>query len=170
MRFAYDSTGNYVFRPNDQNKDIYCGTKNYQWYICYALNGCETGSDRTLKENIQYLNYDNLNTRAITNNNITTQDCLDFITNDYLLATYNYISDNKKSTKLSAIAQDVIANADGSDNKLGQLIVDAKDSVDEEAILTMNQTQLLNVAIGAIQSLNDKVKSLEEEIERLKNK
>ena len=161
IRFAYDSTGNYVFRPDDQNKDIYCGTKNYQWYICYALNGCETGSDRTLKENIQYLNYDNLNTRAITNNNITTQDCLDFITNDYLLATYNYISDNKKSTKLSAIAQDVIANADGSDNKLGQLIVDAKDSVDEEAILTMNQTQLLNVAIGAIQSLNDKVKSLE---------
>lgn len=166
IRFAYDSTGNYVFRPNDQNRDIYCGTKNYQWYICYALNGCETGSDRTLKENIQYLDYNNINTKAIINNSITTQDCLDFITNDYLLATYNYISDNKKSTKLSAIAQDIIVNEDGSDNIIGQLVVNAKESTVEEAPLTMNQTQLLNVAIGAIQQLNAKVNELEN---RLKN-
>lgn len=166
IRFAYNGTDNYVFRPNDQNKDIYCGTKNYQWYICYALNGCETGSDRTLKENIQYLDYYNINTKAIINNSINTQDCLDFITNDYLLATYNYISDNKKSTKLSAIAQDIIVNEDGSDNIIGQLIVNAKESTDEEAPLTMNQTQLLNVAIGAIQQLNVKVNELEN---RLKN-
>ena len=170
ITFRYDSDGNYVFRANDQNRDIYLGTKNWQWKICYALNGCETGSDRTIKENIQYLHYDNINARTIKNNNITTKDCLDFITNDYLLATYNYISDNKKATKLSAIAQDIVVNADGSDNIIGQLVVNPKDSVDEEAVLTMNQTQLLNVAIGAIQSLNDKVKNLEAQIEELKNK
>ena len=170
IRFSYDSTGNYVFRPDDQNKDIYLGTKNYSWKTCYAINGVSTTSDRTVKENIQYLDYNNLNTRAITNNNITTKDCLDFITNDYLLATYNYISDDKKATKLSAIAQDVIVNADGSDNTIGQLIVTAQESAEENAILCMNQTQLLNVAIGAIQSLNDKVKNLEAQIEELKNK
>ena len=76
------------------------------------------------------------------------------------------MSDNKKSTKLSAIAQDIIVNEDGSDNIIGQLIVNAKESTDEEAPLTMNQTQLLNVAIGAIQQLNAKVNELEN---RLKN-
>lgn len=170
IRFSYDSTSNYVFRPDDQKADIHLGTKNYSWHTCYAKNGVNTTSDRTAKENIQYLNYDNINTKSIINNSITTNDCLDFITNDYLLATYNYITDDKKSTKLSAIAQDVISNADGSDNKIGQLIVPVKESVDENALLCISQTQLLNVAIGAIQALNDKVKNLEAQIEELKNK
>ena len=172
IRFSYDSTGNYVFRPDDQNQDIYLGTKNYSWKICYATSGVNTNSDRTVKENIQYLDYNNtnMNVKAMRNHNISTKDCLDFITNDYLLATYNYISDDKKATKLSAIAQDVIVNADGSDNTIGQLIVTAQESAEENAILCMNQTQLLNVAIGAIQSLNDKVKNLEAQIEEIKNK
>ena len=159
-----DSTDSYVFRPNDQNADIMLGTKSYSWNICYAKSGVNTTSDRTMKENIQYLNYNHINEKTIRNNNITTKDCLDFITNDYLLATYNYISDKDKSTRLSAIAQDVISNDDGSDNIIGQLIVTAQESAEENAILCMNQTQLLNVAIGAIQSLNDKVKSLESEL------
>lgn len=163
---SYDSS-NYTFRPDDTSQNVYLGVKSYPWKTVYAVNGCTTTSDRTLKENIQYLNYDNLNTKAITDDNISTQDCLDFITNDYLLATYNYPSDNKKELKLSAIAQDIISNIDGSDNTIGQLIVDAKSSANENAPLCMNQTQLLNVAIGAIQSLNDKVKTLETKIQEL---
>ena len=166
ITFHNDSTGSYVFRPNGSQKDILCGTSNYPWKKVYAQSGCETTSDRTEKENIQYLSYDNINTLADINDTITTNECLDFITNDYLLATYNYVSDVNKETKLSAIAQDVIVNIDGSDNKIGQLIVDAKGSAKEDALLCMNQTQLLNVAIGAIQQLNTKVNELEN---RLKN-
>ena len=130
----------------------------------------KTSSDRTLKENIEYLHYDNMNNQARTTNNITTSACLDFITNDYLLATYNYKNDEEKKTKLSAVAQDLLVNQDGTDNVIGNLIVECEDAVGEQGTLTMNQAQLVNVLVGAVQELSKQVKQQQELIDTLLNK
>ena len=153
------------FNPTVDNL-IRLGSTSYRWSTCYSAGGVSTSSDRTLKENIQYLPYDNINSRVKTDDAITVDDCLDFIINDYLLATYNYIADETKETKLSAIAQDIIVNEDGSDNKIGQLVVNCEEIIDENGTLGMNQTQLLNVAIGSIQALNKKVEEQQAIIEQ----
>ena len=140
-----------------------------------ATKGVSTSSDRTLKENIKYLEYSNINTLAETDDSITINECLDFINNDYLLATYNYISDESKETRLSAIAQDLMVNEDETDNKIGQLVIDHKEITKyditngEEVIHSfgINQAQLLNVAIGAIQALSIQIMELRAIIEEL---
>ncbi len=77
-------------------------------------------------------------------------------------ATYNY--KNQNETKISAVAQDVIINADGTESTVGNLIVDCEEAVDNNSMLTMNQTQLLNVVIGAFQEFikntNDRLSKL----------
>ena len=90
---------------------------------------------------------------------------LDFITNDYLLAIYNYIGQN--DTKLSGVAQDVIYNSDSTVNKVGELIVDCEEAADNETMLTMNQTQLVNVVIGAFQQF---VKDVNSEFKNINSK
>lgn len=96
-----------------------------------------------------------------------------FMKNDYLLAQYNYIGDPIEDEKISAIAQDLLVNEDGTDNKLGQLIVNCQDAVEmnkegETPKLSINQTQLLNVVIGALQRTMDKVEALEQEVANLR--
>ena len=157
IRFR-NSSGNYYFDPHASNA-VRLGSTSYLWNVVYATNGVKTSSDRNLKENIKYLKYDGVNPLATTSDEITTKDLLEFITNDYLLATYNYIGQD--DTKLSAVAQDVIYKPDSSINKVGELIVDCEEVVDNNTMLTMNQTQLLNVVIGALQELNNKVNELE---------
>jgi hypothetical protein len=142
-----------------------------------APKGVTTSSDRAVKENIKYLNYDNINTLAETDDSITINECLDFVNNDYLLATYNYIYDESKETRISAIAQDLMVNEDESDNKIGLLVTEHRevpvyDYFQGETIkhlVGINQAQLLNVAIGAIQALSKQVAELRAIIEELDN-
>ena len=137
--------------------------------------GVTTSSDRAVKENIKYLNYSNINTLAEIDDGITINECLDFVNNDYLLATYNYIYDESKETRISAIAQDLMVNEDESDNKIGLLVTEHRevpvyDYFQGEMIkhlVGINQTQLLNVAIGAIQALSRQVEELRAIIEEL---
>lgn len=140
-----------------------------------APKGVTTSSDRAVKENIKYLNYSNINTLAETDDSITINECLDFVNNDYLLATYNYINDESKETRISAIAQDLMVNEDESDNKIGLLVTEHRevpvyDYFQGETIkhlVGINQAQLLNVAIGAIQALSRQVEELKAIIEEL---
>jgi hypothetical protein len=140
-----------------------------------APGGTATSSDRALKENIKYLDYSNINTLAEIDDSITINECLDFVNNDYLLATYNYIDDESKETKISAIAQDLMVNEDESDNKIGLLVTEhieipVYDYFQGEMIkhlVGINQAQLLNVAIGAIQALSKQVEELRAIIEEL---
>ena len=142
-----------------------------------APKGVTTSSDRAVKENIKYLNYSNINTLAETDDGITINECLDFVNNDYLLATYNYIDDESKETRISAIAQDLMVNEDESDNKIGLLVTEHRevpvyDYFQGETIkhlVGINQAQLLNVAIGAIQALSKQVEELRAIIEELGN-
>lgn len=144
----YKSGENYYMAPDETNK-VRNGSATYLWNVVYSVNGVKTSSDRNSKENIKYLDYEEINQAVTIENNITTKDLLSFIINDYLLATYNYIGQD--DTKLSAVAQDVIYKHDSSINKVGELIVDCEEATESKTMLTMNQTQLLNVFIGAFQ-------------------
>lgn len=182
--FLMNSAGDYAFRPVANNKD-YLGTASYMWNTVYATNGVKTSSDRTKKENIKYFDY-GTNPETIKETNLGLNDLFNFITTDYELTTYNYIGMNKK--RLSGVAQDAICNKDGSDNMVGQLVVDCEDAVSNGAGLCIDQTQLLNVTIGAFQQFvmdtniktekletkineqNERIKKLEELVEQLVSK
>jgi hypothetical protein len=157
------SSGAGYFDPMS-NSNVRLGSTSALWKVAYVVEGVKNSSDRTCKENIQYLHYDNMNNQARTTNDISTSSCLDFIANDYLLTTYSYINDKDKKTRLSAIAQDILVDDQGNDNVIGQLIVDVEESASNNSILTMNQTQLLNVAIGAIQELSKQVEELKQRL------
>ena len=163
------SGGNYYFDPYNATGVTRLGSTSNYWSTVYATEGVSTGSDRTLKENIQYLNYDD--TVKKNDASVTLEECYNFINDDYILSTYNYKTDDTKETKLSAIAQDVICNLDGSDNKIGQMIVNCESAVygdgEQHGKLAMNQVQLLNVTIGALQKACKRINELEKRIEQL---
>lgn len=159
-----DSNENYVFRHagKDAIKGVYNGTPSYMWYVVYATEGVKTSSDRTKKENIKYFDY-GTNPDTIKETDLSLNDFLCFITNDYELTTYNYIGSTKE--RLSGVAQDIIYNKDGTNNDVGQLIVDCEEAVNNEAGLCMDQTQLLNVTIGAFQQFVKETKTKTQELE-----
>ena len=105
------------------------GGKTYSWGTVYAYYGMDTSSDRNLKENINYIrNNEILLMSSIedeieeqNSNSFTYSDLYDFVKTDLELATYNYKGKEKNS--LGFIAQDLLYNADGTDNKIGQFIV-----------------------------------------------
>ena len=75
------------------------------------------------------------------------------------IATYNYIGD--KSDKIGFIAQDLLYNADQTDNKVGQLIIDNLKYSEEDGKLTYNTNNLFGVMLGAMQVMADKIEELE---------
>ena len=154
IRWLLNSDNNYVMRPNDTNKDIMLGTSSYAWKSVTAVSVNQT-SDRTLKENINYIS----NANTIKVDSITLSDCYNFIKNDLPIATYNYIGD--KSDKIGFIAQDLLYNADQTDNKVGQLIIDNLKYSEEDGKLTYNTNNLFGVMLGAMQVMADKIEELE---------
>ncbi|MDU6996596.1 MAG: DUF859 family phage minor structural protein [Terrisporobacter othiniensis] len=164
IEFCKNTDGTYVFRPT-QHGTVRNGTPSYMWNVIYSVNGVQTSSDRTKKENIKYFDY-GTNPDTVKETDLHLNDLLNFITRDYELTTYNYIGMNNQ--RLSGVAQDIICDNDGTDNVVGQLIVDCKEAVDNEAGLCIDQTQLLNVTIGAFQQFvketNIKTQGLETKI------
>lgn len=51
------------------------------------------------------------------------------------------------------VAQDILVNNDQTENKVGQLLVDAKESYENKTPLSIKETQLLNVIGGAMREL-----------------
>lgn len=164
IEYYRDSYNNYVFRPTSSGA-VYNGSASLMWHTVYSTNGVKTSSDRTKKENIRYFDY-GTNPGTIKETNFTLNNLLNFIISDYELTTYNYIGMTKQ--RLSGVAQDIIYNKDGSNNTVGQLIVDCEEAVKNDAGLCMDQTQLLNVTIGAFQQFvmdtNIKTEKLETKI------
>ncbi len=154
----------YVFRPQASGKTT-CGTKAYPWSNIYG-NSITNLSDRTVKENIKYVSDTTLyNSEAEIENDITIQDMYDFIREDCALATYNYTNDEHKTPKLNFIANDVIVNSDGSDNKVGQLIVNP--TIDAEGgILSYDLGNYISVIAGALQQAMKKIEELEKKINK----
>lgn len=164
IRYFKNPSGDYVFRPNSTAGVLYNGTGTYPWKEVCSKNFNNT-SDRTLKENVSYLS----NANSIDNNNIKLKDLYEFMGCELPIALYNYISDTDK--KIGFMAQDVIYNTDGSDNKVGQLIVNPKSYKEEHGKLTYDVNNYISVIAGALQfsiseveNLKDKIKVLEEKL------
>ena len=162
-----NNDGNYVFRPVGTSGNISCGTKTYPWkdVSAYTINNM---SSRIKKENIEYFNdCDALNKNINKQSMINTTDCYNFIKNDCILATYNYIGQSK--TMINFIADDLLVNADGTDNIVGQLILNEIELEEGDGALTYNLTNYISVVVGALQRSIIKIEQLEHEIFRLKN-
>lgn len=158
-------SGNGYFRPTVTDVTR-LGSAQQLWNIVYSKGGVNTTSDRNSKENIKYIHKDDTC--------FSSEDMYKFMKNDYLLAQYNYIGDPIEDKKISGVAQDLLVNEDGTDNELGQLIVNCQDAIEinkegGDPKLSINQTQLLNIAIGALQKTMEKVEALEQELTNLKS-
>ena len=91
-----------------------------------------------------------------------------FVKDDLALAKFNYIG--HKETEIGFIAQDLIYNADGTENKVGNYIVDAKTAREENRTLSYNTGNYTNVLAGALKQAIQKIEELEREVEELKCK
>lgn len=120
-------------------------------------------SDRTLKENINYIS----NALTINDEAVTLAECYNFIKDDLAIATYNYIADEDKAPKIGFIAQDLLYNVDQSDNKVGQLIIDNLQGADMgkgENKLTYDSNNLFGVMLAAMQVMANKIEYLEQKL------
>ena len=169
-----DVCSNYgTLRPSS-NGGCRLGDSSYGWGYIYSKFSLQSSSDRTLKENINYIKDTSLYSTDITNE-FTYQDFYDFVKDDLYLATYNFIDDETKSKSLNFIAQDILYNEDETDNKVGQLI--CKLDMQDKGSLTFSNVNYNSVIAGAlkqsinkIETLEEEVKLLKQEIEELKNK
>lgn len=159
IRYFKNSDGNYVFRPNSQQGVMYLGTATYPFGNVMSKKLTQT-SDRTLKKNITYLS-NSISTYNL-NNDISIEDCYNFVSNDLPIATYNYIDDNDK--KIGFIAQDLLYNKDETDNKIGQLIVNPKGYTEENGKLTYDLGNYVSVLAGALQVAIRKIDDLEKRL------
>ena len=125
----------------------------------YSVNGTSSSSDRTLKENIKYLGETPNNNAEITND-ITEEDLYNFVKN-INEATFNFIGEERQH--IGFIAQDLLYNVDGTDNKVGQIIVN-----NEQSPITYNEKIFTNVLAGALKQAINKIEGLEKEIKQLK--
>lgn len=154
--------GNGFFRPTVTNVTR-LGSLNYLWNIVYSKNGVNQTSDRNLKENIRYIdeNLPNKSAKTISEeSDITSEELYNFIKDDLFLAEYNFIGETED--KIGFIAQDLLYNTDGTDNKIGQIIVNAKDSARANAPLSYNVGNYVNVLAGALKQAILKIEKLEE--------
>ena len=159
------------FRPG-YNGQAVLGHSAKMFNKVYSVNGVSSSSDRTLKENIKYLSTTaNPNCRIATD--ITELDLYNFVKDDLVTAKFNFIGDDKQH--IGFIAQDLLYNADGTDNRIGQIIVNKPD--DERSPLSYNEKIYVNVLAGAlrhailkIEEKNDKIINLEKRLEELENK
>lgn len=58
----------------------------------------------------------------------------------------------------------MLVNSDGTDNKVGQLITNAEEAYKNQATLAIEETQLVNVLIGALKKTMEKVEELENKL------
>ena len=166
----------------EMNGTVNLGDGNYRWSTVYSVAGVNASSDRSLKENIKYIN-----SKTRSADQITYSDMYNFVRDDLGLAEYNYKNDEKKEKKLNFIAQDLLANADGSDNVVGQMIVkpvavptkqeikEAKAKLEEGQTyeyptLSYDINTYVSVLAGALKEAIFKIEELTIKIEELESK
>jgi hypothetical protein len=164
------------------NGAVNLGDGNYRWSTVYSVAGINASSDRSLKENIKYIN-----SKARSADQITYSDMYNFVRDDLGLAEYNYKCDEKKEKKLNFIAQDLLVNEDGSDNVVGQMIVkpvpvptkkeikEAKAKLEdgqtyEYPTLSYDINTYVSVLAGALKEAIFKIEELTIKIEELESK
>lgn len=166
----------------EMNGTVNLGDGNYRWSTVYSVAGVNASSDRSLKENIEYIN-----SKTRSNDQITYSDMYNFVKDDLGLAEFNYKCDEKKEKKLNFIAQDLLVNADGSDNMVGQMIVKPvpvptkqeikeakakleKGQVYEYPTLSYDANTYISVLAGALKEAIFKIEELTIKVEELESK
>ena len=114
-----------------KNSNYNLGNTSYRWNWLNLVNQPNVSSDRTLKENISYIKNEKAKS-APTDEIVTYEDMYDFVKNDLELATYNFKGQEEQS--MNFIAQDLLYNLDGTDNKIGQMIINPVAPPTEEEI------------------------------------
>ena len=114
-----------------KNSNYNLGNTSYRWNWLNLVNQPNVSSDRTLKENISYIKNKKAKS-APTDEIVTYEDMYDFVKNDLELATYNFKGQEEQS--MNFIAQDLLYNLDGTDNKIGQMIINPVAPPTEEEI------------------------------------
>lgn len=155
LELTQQADKNVYFRPGYPGQTI-LGHPAKMFNTVYSVNGISSSSDRTLKENIKYLDTSN-NARAIQSD-LTEEDLYNFVRDDLITAEFNFIGDDKKH--IGFIAPDLLYNSDGTDNRVGQLIVnkpESKQSLDNgdgtyagQSPLNYNEKIYTNVIAGAL--------------------
>ena len=177
IKFTRQGSNSYLmpdFPSSSSTNGVRLGGQTYMWNIVYAKNGVSSSSDRFLKENIRYIEKELPNQNAVTcgagSEDITGQDLYNFVKDDLFLAQYNFIDDTED--KIGFIAQDLLYNTDGSDNKVGQLIIDdyreSDGDPDNPPPLCYNETVYTNVLAGALKEAIKEIEILKKEVKELK--
>ena len=171
------------FHPGVDNKYDIGGTSK-RWRYINLVNNPTVLSDRTLKENITYIQSEKAKS-APTDEIITYEDMYNFVKDDLELATYNF--KGQEEQKMNFIAQDLLYSVDGTDNKIGQMIInpiappteeeieEAKSNMGEDQeytypTLSYDMGMYISVLAGALKEALNKIDKLEDEIKELKNK
>ena len=135
------------------------GSPNERWSTVYA-NALNYPSDIKLKENIKYIQRNDISTLSYNIADLTTQDLYDFIKSDLKLAEFNYklpkYRENEKNNSIGFIAQDV------ENTKVGNKILR-----NDGEFLSYDNANLVSVVLGALQKAIDKIEVLEEKIKIL---
>ena len=135
------------------------GSPNERWSTVYA-NALNYPSDIKLKENIKYIQRNDISTLSYNIADLTTQDLYDFIKSDLKLAEFNYklpkYRENEKNNSIGFIAQDV------ENTKVGNKILR-----NDGEFLSYDNANLVSVVLGALQKAIDKIEILEEKIKIL---
>lgn len=157
----------YVFRP-ETNTDGYLGTGSYKWHSVYCSDGAFNGSDRKIKNHIEYLS-------EIAN------------IDDFIMGlkpvSYTLKSGEGKRRHLGLYAQDVAKSANDTigdiaayqatkiaKDKSGKIIEEYFDETasDDELSWVLNYNELIAPIIAVIQNQQRRIDALETEIKQLK--
>lgn len=185
-RIRIGDTGNCHFTggvyPHATNT-VRLGSENYRWTQLYLRDSPNVSSDRSMKENIVYVKNKKAKSESV-DEVVTYEDMYNFVRDDLELATYNFI--NSEEQKMNFIAQDLLYNMDGTDNKVGQMIVnpiapptdedivEAKSHLEEfeeyvYPTLSYDVGMYISVLAGALKTALNKIDTLEEQIQLLQN-
>ena len=163
--------------PDETNK-LSIGSESLRFTSIYLNNNPNASSDRTLKENITYVKSEKAKS-APTDEFISYEDMYNFVKDDLELATYNF--KGEEDQKMNFIAQDLLYNIDGTDSKIGQMIInpvappteeeieEAKSNMDENQeytypTLSYDMGMYISVLAGALKTALNKIDALEEQI------
>ena len=150
---------------------ILCEVSNGNNYVQYVSPEAGTIaltkhlSDRTRKENIKYVETDECG--------YSNKDFYNFIKDNLELATYNLkkeyaATDTHK--KLNFIAQDILWDFDKQEeNKVGNLIVQAQDAMEDQLSLSYDPETYTSVIAGALKEAISKIEELESERDSLRS-
>ena len=134
------------------NNGLDLGQSTHRYRTVYSVNSLNT-SDRSYKENIEYLN-SNIGISKL-NEDITLLDMHEFIKNDLHLAKYNYI--DQKHKEFGFIADDIVCTKVGS-----KLIIGKKGEY------SYSVGSYISVIVGALKTeiniRDNQIKILEERI------